>query len=101
MDAFNERFPRKVKFKADPASPSLFVISRPAILPCIASNTLLVGTEVRSLLFNEDIEPVTSLFFITPYPTTTTSSNVSESSTKITFTILGSFALISCVVYPI
>ena len=98
--ALSERTPRILIVPISPGR-SLLVISTPAALPCIASKALATGREVKSSELTLIIAPVTSDFFCTPYPTTTTSSKASLSSLKITFTAVLPFKAISCVLYPI
>ena len=53
----------------------------PGICPCNASDTeLTLPTFRRSSPLVDVIDPTLEAFFCTPYPTTTTSSSVSESS---------------------
>ena len=64
------------------ASPGwLFVnTATPLDLPCSASIGLEAMTDVMASLRRDVVEPVKSLFFIVPYPTTTTSAKVWVSS---------------------
>lgn len=57
----------------------------PEVLPCSADCTVATERFSISSAFTCEIEPVTELFFCTPYPTTTTSFNVCVSSFKETF----------------
>ena len=64
-----------------PGVPSVEVICTPAICPPNAPATELVWKPSISLAATEATEPVKSLRFIAPYPTTTTSSNAWLSGT--------------------
>ena len=71
------------------------VIFKLAIAPCKPAPRLVNG---RSSITSEPTvatEPVKSAFFMVPYPTTTTSSNVSESSCKMISILLPALAFTS------
>ena len=98
--ALSERTPRILIVPISPGR-SLLVISTPAALPCIASKALATGREVKSSELTLIIAPVTSDFFCTPYPTTTTSSSTSASSFNAIFTTFLIPTDTSCAIYPI
>ena len=60
----------------------------PGIVPCKDWRILVFGAFSKSFIFALTTAPVKSDFFIDPYPTTTTSSNISLSGVIKTFNIV-------------
>ncbi len=68
--------PPRIRIRGSaPGSPLLLVTVTPAARPCSACVAPRVGNSLSSAAETDDIEPVTSLFFWTPYPTTTSSES--------------------------
>ena len=70
---------------ASPGAAEEEITCTPEVLPCSADCTVVTERFSISSAFTCEIEPVTELFFCTPYPTTTTSFSVCVSSFKVTF----------------
>ncbi len=67
----------------------------------MASPTLATGCLLISASFTVEIDPVKSLDFTSPYPTTTTVLRDSDANSKLTFKDVLPFVAISLVLYPI
>ena len=81
LDALMELLPRIVVELFEPSALEPYSSTfRPGTDPCSTDTRFGAGrSSIRSLL-NEATAPVTSLFFWTPYPTTTISSSTSLST---------------------
>ena len=84
-----------------PGAPEPEVISIPAICPCSTSVIEIAFLSSMDFEVMEAIEPVISLFFIAPYPTTITSFSSLTDSFRMTFKTLLPFTAISCLAKPV
>jgi len=77
LEALNDLDPRIKIFGVAPGLllAPLLCISMPAPCPCNAEARLDAGTSFMACSLIEVMAPVTSDFFLVPYPTTITSSN--------------------------
>jgi len=82
-----------------PASPADWILT-PAVTPDKACKRLLVVNEDLSPIVALATEPVKSLFFIVPYPTTTSSLISCEFSSNFTLISAWFTATISVVIKP-
>ena len=92
--------PRIRKVELLPGSEEV-IISSPEILPCKAVLRSIGCEDSISLALTETIAPVISLFFMEPYPTTTTSSRFCVISCRVTSLCREPFTSIVTGLYPI
>ena len=81
-----EPAPLILTFAPEPGEPEEETTVTPETLPCNTCSTRGLDEFSISLESKLPIAPVTKLFFLTPYPTTTTCSKTSDSSTRTTST---------------